>query len=152
MIPALVSTFLLVPAADPPAKLSEAAEKELKQFQGKWTVTKEVTSDGETEPMPDGAPLVVEFVGRKVRLSRGGKFEFEVSALDPATVPKCLDLEFVVKPDLIPDGTVVEAIYKFDGETLTLAGYAGEGKKRPANFDPPKEAGVGVWVLKRVKE
>ena len=72
--------------------------------------------------------------------------------LDPAVDPKILDIKSLVDKGPITKGTVIEAIYKLDGDTLTLVGYAGEEKKRPANFDPPKDDGVGMWVLKRVKE
>jgi uncharacterized protein (TIGR03067 family) len=155
MIPALVSLLLLVPADAPQEKeLPEAAQKELKKLEGKWKVTKEVTSNGEQElpALGRGCEVTVEFKGRKVLINAKEKFEFELSELDPSVDPKCLDLKSVADQDPIPKGAVIEAIYKLDGDTLTLVGYAGEGKKRPANFDPPKDEGVGMWILKRVKE
>ena len=130
-----------------PPKFSEAAEKELQKLQGKWKLQKEVSADGEKE-----FEMVLEFKGRKVFFEKQAKFEFEVSALDSTTDPKCLDLTNLVERGPVPKGLVLEAIYKLDGDTLTMAGHAGEEKKRPANFDPPKDKGTGMWVLKRVKE
>jgi uncharacterized protein (TIGR03067 family) len=144
----LLATALLVPAADAP-KLSEAAEKELKKFEGKWKLVKEITSAGEQEPPEE---RVIEFKGRKMSLVKGEKIELEISSLDPTTDPKCIDLKNVTKTGPIPEGFVIEGIYKLDGDTLTMAGYAGEAKKRPANFDPPKEEATGIWVLKRIKD
>ena len=53
---------------------------------------------------------------------------------------------------VLAEGGGFEAIFKLDGDTLTMAAYLGEGKKRPANFDAPKDAGFAVFTLKRVKE
>jgi uncharacterized protein (TIGR03067 family) len=152
MIPLVVSLVLAAPAADPPKEmeLPVAAQKELKKLEGKWKLVKEVSADGEREP-----EVVVEFKGRKLSLDMKEKkenFEFSVTALDPSTDPKCIDFTVLVEKGPLAKGTVIEAIYKLDGDTLTLVGYAGEGKKRPANFDPPKDEGAGMWVLKRVKE
>jgi uncharacterized protein (TIGR03067 family) len=153
MTAVLVTVLLLTPPADEP-KLSEAAQKELKKLEGKWKVTKEVTSNGEQElpSLGRGGEVTVEFKGGKVIINAKEAFEFEVSALDPGVDPKCLDIKSLADKDPIPKGAVIEAIYKLDGDTLTLVGYAGAEKKRPSNFDPPKDDGVGMWIMKRVKE
>jgi uncharacterized protein (TIGR03067 family) len=155
MFTALVCLALAAPT-DPPKdkELPEAAKKELKKLEGKWKVTKEITSNGENEmaALGRGDEVTVEFKGNKVIIAAKEKFEFEVSTLDGTVDPKILDLKALADKGPITKGSVIEAIYKFDGDTLILVGYAGEGKKRPANFDPPKDEGVGMWVMKKVKE
>ena len=149
-----VALVLLVSAADPEPKLSDAAQKELKKFEGKWKVEKEIISQGERNPTDNGgAEVVLEFKGRKVTITRGEiKMEMEVTALDPSTEPKCIDLKSAGKDGPIPEGVVVEGIYKFDGDGLILGGYAGSERKRLANFDQPKEDEAGIWVMKKVKD
>jgi uncharacterized protein (TIGR03067 family) len=154
MFAAFVALSLAAPPADEP-KLSEAAQKELKKLDGKWKVTKEVTAGGEREKpaIGRGGDVAVEFKDRKLTLTGQDTFELEVSALDPTTDPKSLDLKSPVDQGPIPKGALIEGIFKLDGDTLTLVFNAGEEKKmRPSNFDPPTEKDVGIWVLKRVKE
>ena len=148
MVATIAAVLLFAPAAEPP-KLSEAAEKELKKFEGKWNLVKEITPEGEREAAEE---RVLEIKGRKLTVTLQEKIELEISSLDPTTDPKCIDLKTLAKTGGIPEGVVIEAIYKFDGDTLTMAGYAGEAKKRPANFDAPKDPGHGIWVLKRIKD
>jgi len=144
MVATLAAVLLLAPAADRP-KLSEAGQKELKALQGKWQIQKEVASEGERDRSadPDG---VLEFKGHKVHAE--GKEAGEVAALDPSTDPKCLDLKINEGPF---KGTVAEAIYKIDGDSLTISVCVTE-KKRPGSFDKPKEAGTILVTLKRIKE
>ena len=68
--------------------------------------------------------------------------------LTPAADPKCLDLKIAHGPF---QGTVAEAVYKIDGDTLTIA-VCVTGKQRPSSFDAPKEAGTFLVTLKRIKE
>lgn len=151
MFAAMVSVLLLVPAADPPKEkeLSDAAKKELMKLQGKWQAEK-VNSGGTEEMTPPEAAGQIEFKGRKILLA--GKNLAEVADLDPTTDPKCLDFKVGMQNGALQKGTVYESVYKIDGDTLTWAIYIGAGGMRPANFDPPKEAGFVLVVLKRVKK
>ena len=45
----------------------------------------------------------------------------------------------------------VEAVYKIDGDTLTISVCLLE-KKRTTNFDKPKEGGTILVTLKRIKD
>lgn len=144
MVATLAAVLLLAPAADPP-KLTEAGAKELKKFEGKWQIQKEVTADDERDRSGD-ATAVVEFKGQKVFAE--GKELGAVTALAPSTDPKCLDMKVDEGP---AKGMVVEAIYKIDGDAMTISVFVGE-KKRPANFDKPKDAGAMLVTLKRIKE
>lgn len=150
MFAAMVSVLLLVPATEPPKQkeLSDAAKKELTKLQGKWQAEK-VNAGGTEETPPESAGRL-EFKGRKILLA--GKTLAEVADLDPSTKPKCLDFKVVMQKGELQAGTVYESVYKLDGDTLTWAVYIGAGSKRPANFDPPTEAGFVLVVLKRVKE
>ncbi|HJZ56221.1 MAG TPA: TIGR03067 domain-containing protein [Gemmataceae bacterium] len=144
----IVALSLTAAPADPPKELSEAAKKELKKFEGKWKAEKVTSSEGEITP-PDGEGML-EIKDRKILLD--GKSFGEITELDPSVDPKCLDFKVLVGKGALSEGTVIETIYKIDGDTLTWAVYLGADKKRPANFDAPKEAGTFVVVLKRVKE
>lgn len=72
--------------------------------------------------------------------------------LDPSQSPKALDKSTAYNGEDKPSTQPEPAIYKLDGDTLTLcvAGYADKGK-RPAEFSAPKGSGRRVYVMKREK-
>ena len=148
MFAALVALAVAAPA-DPP-KLSEAAEKELKKFEGKWKAEKVVADGKEETPTLEGGDVFLEFKGRKVLL--GDADLLEVAALDPSTDPKCIDFKAAVDLGALRKGTVYESIYKFDGDALILAVHMGEAKARPAKFEAPKDSKVVLVTLKRMKK
>jgi uncharacterized protein (TIGR03067 family) len=149
VIATLLMVFLGASTTEPPKELSKEAQKEIKKLVGKWQVQKEITSNGETDRSddPNGA---VEFKERTV-VVRGMEL-LELASLDPSTDPKCIDFKAAKDFARFQQGDVLEAIYKLDGETLTMALYEGEGSKRPTNFDAPKTLGTTVVIMKRVKE
>jgi uncharacterized protein (TIGR03067 family) len=148
---ALVAGFALIAApADKPKDLPEAAQKELKKLEGKWKAVKMITSAGEKDQGANPPEEYLVFKGR--RLSFEGKERADVDSIDPSTNPKCLDIKAIEDQGPIKKGMVFEAIYKIDGDTLTIAIHIGEEKKRPANFDQPKEEQTMVMVFKRVKD
>ena len=149
MIAALLSLSFAVAAADEP-KLSEAAQKELKKFEGKWKAVKAITNGNEETPEMDGQEVLVEFKGRKAVVN--GKDFFEIATLDPSTDPKCIDLKSLVDQGPIAKGAVFESIYKFDGEDMIMAIHIGADKKRPAKFESEKDSGVVVVTMKRDKK
>jgi uncharacterized protein (TIGR03067 family) len=152
MLAVLTTLSFVVASADDLSKLSEAAQKELKKFDGKWKAAK-VTISGNVEN--DGAKEVfIEFKGRKIIVTEGGKEMefFEVAALDPSVMPKILDLKALTDMEPLTKGTVYEAIYKLDGEEFSLAMYFGEGKKRPEKFESEKDSNVVVVTFKREKK
>jgi uncharacterized protein (TIGR03067 family) len=148
MLAAVLVLTLAAPTDEP--KLSEAAQKELKKFEGKWKAEKLVVDGKEETPVIEGADVVLEFKGRKLLL--GGKDLFEIPALDPSTDPKILDLKALMSMGEISKDTVYEAIYKFDGENLVIAIHVGATKKRPEKFESEKDSGVVVVTLKREKK
>jgi uncharacterized protein (TIGR03067 family) len=149
MFAALVTLSLSAPVAEEP-KLTEAAKKDLKALEGKWKAVKAVTNGEEETPMTDGAEVILEFKGRKILLN--DKEVLVIATLDPSTDPKILDIKALADMGPLRKDTVLEAIYKLDGDALTLAVYVGEGKKRPEKFESPKDSGVVVVTLKREKK
>jgi uncharacterized protein (TIGR03067 family) len=146
---AAVVVVLAAAPADPP-KLSEAALKELKKLEGRWTFEKIAAKGTEREkPLVEGEVIVLEIKDR--RLTAAGREEYEIVALDPAADPKVFDLK-TVPGDPKREGVVVEGIYKLDGDTLVLALHLGRDKNRPSGFDPSKDAATMVWTLKREKK
>jgi uncharacterized protein (TIGR03067 family) len=149
MIAALLTLTFVVAAADEP-KLTEAGQKELKKFEGKWRAVKAITNGNEETPEMDGQEVVVDFQGRKAVVN--GKDFFEIATLDPSTDPKCIDLKSLVDQGQIAKGAVFESIYKFDGDALVIAIHMGGDKKRPAKFESDKDSGVVVVTMKREKK
>lgn len=146
MIAMILALSLVVPTADAKEKeLSDAAKKELKKLEGGWKAT-EIIVEGKEETPPD-ADTVVTFKGRKFLF--GDKELFDIANLDPSTDPKCLDFKALADMGEIQKGTVYEGIYKLDGDTLKLALYIGEGQKRPAKFEAPKDSKTVVVTFKR---
>lgn len=151
MLAALVALSLAAPAApteDKPKELPEAAKKDLKALEGKWTLT-EITINGEAVTPPEEQKSV-EFKGRKFLLA--GKEILEIASLDPSTNPKLLDFKAVADMGEIRKDNTYEAIYKIDGDTLTLALYIGAGQKRPAKFESAKDSAVALATFKREKK
>jgi uncharacterized protein (TIGR03067 family) len=149
MFAVLVAASLAVPQQKEKEKeWPEAAKKELRKFEGMWKAVKGVTN-GNEETANGGNDVFIEFKGRKLLL--GDKEVFEIAALDPSTDPKILDLKAVTDMGQLRKDAVLESIYKLDGDTLMLAVYIGEGKKRPEKFESPKDSQVVWMTLKREK-
>lgn len=146
MFVALVTFALATPPAEPPKKLTEAAEKELKSLQGKWRVEKMATAGKELFPDKD-SDFVVEIKGRTWIFA--GQEKAEIIEIDPTTNPKCLDTKSVEEGRR---GVVDENVYELDGDTLKVCFYQGKGKNRPTSFDVPKEKDTILVVMKRIKE
>jgi uncharacterized protein (TIGR03067 family) len=136
--------------ADPPRGLSGAAKRELRALEGKWRAVRFLHSDRETVPGADGDPFVVTIAGGKIDFA--GVATAEVTDLDPATDPKCLDFTARGESGVLKAGAAYESVYKRDGDTLTWAFYHGRGKSRPAGLGKPTDPGLMVLVLTRVKE
>jgi uncharacterized protein (TIGR03067 family) len=151
MFAALAALSFVVATADEP-KLTEAAQKELKKLEGKWKPTK-VVINGNDENAGD-KDVLIEIKGRMLTAIENGKERevFEFVALDPSVTPKLLDLKALMDMGPLKKGTVYEAIYKLDGDDLSLAVYVGEGKQRPEKLESEKESNVVVVTLKREKK
>jgi uncharacterized protein (TIGR03067 family) len=125
--------------------LSAAAKQELEKLQGKWRVVKLAGKGMEQILTPNDPELIGEFKGRKWIFT--GVDKGEIVALDPEKKPKCIDIKRLEagRPD-----TIDEAIYKIEGDTLTICLYQGKGKNRPADFDIPKVNDIVLAEFQRV--
>src|SRR5262245_44660608 len=153
MFTARVLAALAAPA-DPPAEkdrgkeFSAEAKKELKKLEGRWRLLK-VASAGKESEVKDKEVYFV-FKGTELTLTSADKGEkLLVTALDPATDPRCIDL--LEKREGRPDRTL-EGVYAIDGDTLRLAvALPTGGKDRPTSLEKPGDSAM-VWTLQRVKE
>ncbi|MBX9622183.1 MAG: TIGR03067 domain-containing protein [Gemmataceae bacterium] len=137
---AVCAVGLLVAADDP--KADDAVKADLKKLEGSWTVDS-VKADG---PVPDEIKkTTLTFAGDKLTMKLpDGKAMTQQVKLDPKKDPK----EMSFKPEKEePNGAPGLAIYKLDGDTLTLV--LGPPDKRPAKFEPPENG--FLIVLKRKK-
>jgi uncharacterized protein (TIGR03067 family) len=127
--------------------LPESAREELKLLQGKWLVQRLETKDQTYQPREGDGELVLEIKGHKWIFT--GQEKGEIVAIDPKTDPRCMDLKSVEKGRA---GQVEEAIYKVEGDTLTICVYQGKGKQRPTSFESPKQADTILAVFKRMRK
>jgi uncharacterized protein (TIGR03067 family) len=146
-----VAVLMLVPTAAPDAKeLSADAKKEVKKLEGKWKAVKVLVGGREENPGPDEADAIVEVKGTKFLVK--GKEVLEITAVDPTTTPKCIDFKALIDEGELAKGSVIEGIYKLDGDNLVLAIYFEGGKQRPDKFESPENSKVIVVTLERVKK
>lgn len=152
MFSTLVALALIATAKTPHApEFSEAAQKELKLFEGKWKTVKFIKNGRELNVEDD--PLV-EFEG-PVMVTGKGFLIGEIVGLNPDAKVKTLDLQVPLRvKGEKPRPIVAPAIYKLDGDELTIALDAvadDEDSLRPTKFESAKRSGVLLVVLKRVK-
>ena len=150
MLATLLALALATPAEPPKEKEKEFtadAKKDLKKLEGVWKAVKGV-KDGEDET--DDEEVLVEFKGPRM-LVKDQEF-LEVTGLDTTTDPKLIDFKTVVDRGALKKGTVFEGIYKFDGDTLTLALYEEGGTNRPTQFESAKGSKVILITFERQKK
>jgi uncharacterized protein (TIGR03067 family) len=129
-------------------EFSAEAKKELKKLEGKWRLVKAATGGKESDFKDKEAYFV--FKGTEITLSSGTKTEtLHVTALDPSTALKCIDL--TERREGRPERTL-EGVYAIDGDTLRIAhAMPKDGKSRPTSVEKPDDQAL-VWTLTRVKE
>ena len=154
MFALVFATLTLTTAA--PVPPDDANAKALKALQGKWKVVA-AEENGEAGPLEDFDTHTVAIKGNVLAEIKGGKEQrrYEIK-VDPSKSPAHLDL---VKLDENgkPTRKVVYAIYKFDGDKLTICFGKGTPDDRPREFttgsadlQPPK--GKSMYTVERVKE
>jgi uncharacterized protein (TIGR03067 family) len=117
---------------------------EFKALKGDWTVEKAVSKGSAFDLIKD---LVLTIDEGKYATKLGGLKDAGTLTLDPSATPKSM----VIKPTEGPlKGKVLNAIYKLDGDNLTLC-YNTEGKEAPKKFESTAENKFLLVDYKRKK-
>jgi uncharacterized protein (TIGR03067 family) len=139
----IVLTFLafgLLVAGDEPK--SKDAKKEAEKLRGTWTFSKMER---------DGRDLTDQFGGVEV-VFEAEKFSspgIEAAfTLDPSKSPKAMDISYKEGPAA---GQTIKAIYKLEGETLTICRALAKADDRPKEFAAPAGSGRFLFQFKRNK-
>jgi len=123
-------------------------EKEVKKFQGAWTLESSETG-GVKIPADDLKGLIVVFEGDKHTLKKENEvIQIGTQKIDPSKSPKTIDVTMTKGPS---KGAVMLGIYEFEKDTLKVC-FDPEGKKRPKEFKSPEGSKNFVNVHKRVKK
>src|SRR5262245_42344742 len=105
-------------------------EKEVKKFQGPWTIESSETG-GQKIPADDLEGLIVTFEGDKHNLKKGDAvIPVGTQTIDPSKSPKTSEVTMTEGPS---KGAVMLGIYEIDGDTLKVC-FDPQGKKRPTEF------------------
>jgi uncharacterized protein (TIGR03067 family) len=122
--------------------------KELKKFQGTWTVEL-VEAEGKELPIALFKDMTVTFEGDKYTVRIGDQvIQTATQKLDPSRSPKTLDGTVAEGPN---QGTVILGIYEISGDRLKVC-FDPEGKKRPTAFKTAAGAQTTLAVYKRVQK
>jgi uncharacterized protein (TIGR03067 family) len=122
-------------------------EKELKAFQGAWTLESSVTG-GTALPADQLQGLIVFFRGQTHTLTMGDQvIQVGSMTLDPSKSPKTIDVTMTEGPN---KGAVMLGIYEIAGDTLTAC-FDPEGKQRPTQFKSLPGSATFLNTHKRMK-
>src|SRR5262245_12475340 len=145
----LASLFCAVGfAASGVAGAQSDVEKELKKFQGSWTIESSVTGGTEL-PADQLKGFVVTFEGNTQTLKKSDEvIQVGTQKLYPSKSPKAIDVRMTEGPN---KGAVMLGIYEIDGDTLKVC-FDPQGKKRPTEFKSAPGSETFVNVHKRVKK
>jgi len=125
------------------------AEADLKSVVGKWTVEKAELG---------GVDRTELFKALKFEILEGAKYSVEIGkekdegtfTVDPAKSPKEIDITSTAGPN---KGKLIKAIYKIDGDTLTVCYELGTDKgTRPEKFESKPKTAVFLVTYKREKK
>jgi uncharacterized protein (TIGR03067 family) len=147
---ALLGALVLTASGGTGARADDKADvdKELKKFQGTWTIESSVTG-GTDIPAEQLKEFILIFEGDKHTLKHGDQvFQVGTQKIDPSKSPKTIDVTMTEGPN---KGAVMLGIYEIDGDTLKVC-FDPEGKKRPTEFKTAAGSPTFVNVHKRVKK
>jgi uncharacterized protein (TIGR03067 family) len=128
-----------------------AVKGDLKKLQGVWKATS-VVYNGDTlsEDGEGKIKLTVKGDAGSVEANKNIKGEYAKVkfTLDESTSPRLMDVSIQAGGQ---KGITLEAIYKLDGDKLTICTKV-LGMDRPAKFESPGGGSIALIVLERVKE
>jgi uncharacterized protein (TIGR03067 family) len=123
-------------------------EKEVKKFQGTWTIESSKTG-GKELPADDLKGFILTFEGNKHTLKKGDEvIQVGTQKLDASKSPKTIDVTIAEGPN---KRKVMLGIYEIDDDTLKVC-FDPQGKKRPTEFKSAPGSENFVNVHKRVKK
>src|SRR6476646_3385575 len=129
---ALLSTALLTTFGGAGARADDKAdaEKELKKFQGTWTIESS-EAGGQKAPADQLKDMTVTFEGDKHTVKNGSEvIQVGRQKIDPTKSPKTIDVTMTEGPS---KGKVMLGIYEFDGYTLKVCADL-QCEKRPTGL------------------
>ena len=126
-------------------------EKELKKFEGTWTV---VGLETKGKALPEDAlkqiNLKVMFKGDKYTVEAMGEFAEEGTIkIDPTKKPAAIDLKITKGKD---EGKSQQGIYELQGDTLKICMAPAGAEKRPTAFKSEEGSEIELFTLKRDKK
>src|SRR5262245_48793183 len=130
------------------ARAGDDAKAHLKRLQGKWQVTSAI-SRGEKIPAEDIAELLLTIDGEKITIRDKDKVQDRMTCkLDPSKKPAAIDFTHTEGAN---KGKTDHAIYKLDGDVLTICVNEKSGEERPSEFASKAGSSHSLIVLKRAK-
>jgi uncharacterized protein (TIGR03067 family) len=143
---ALFACCLLLSSASLGNKPDDEAAKELKALVGKWKLEKAELGG------KDALALLKDL---KFEILEGGKYVIQLGekdegtfTVDPAKKPAEMDIKGTDGPN---KGKTIKAIYKIDGDTVTIC-YELGGGDRPTKFESKADTKQFLAVYKREKK
>jgi uncharacterized protein (TIGR03067 family) len=146
----LVAVFCAVGFAASSTLANDKAdlEKEVKRFQGTWTIESS-EHGGQKLPGEQLKALIVVYEGDKHTVKNGDQvIQVGMQKIDPFKSPKTIDVTITEGPN---KGAVMLGIYEIDRDTFKAC-FDASGKKRPTEFKSPHGSATFVNVHKRVKK
>jgi len=142
--PAVLVLSLAVAVAQ--EKKDDAAAADLKAMVGKWKLEK--AELGGKDAMALLKDLKFEITDPGKYVAELGEKDEGTFTVDPSKSPKEMDIKGTGGPN---KGKTIPAIYKIDGDTLTIA-YELGGGKRPEKFETKPDTKQYLAVYKREKK
>jgi uncharacterized protein (TIGR03067 family) len=128
---------------------ADAVRAERKRLEGRWQAVT-YALDGKEAAAADlkRVQLIFDAEGRTVAVQDGKPFLRSTTKIDPTADLKMMDITFTLGGD---KGKTAPAIYKVDGDTLTICRSA-PGMDRPTKFSSKAGSGHTLMVYSRRKQ